>query len=206
MRRNQLFFFFVFLVVYWIFIIVNGNKPLIDQYTEAYLRRIVSFAPIFNGARLLTNLGSKQFLIPFVSLGMIIFYVRFRSAIPSVIFGAGTLLTYYLHLLVKGIVQRARPQIWEAASATGYSFPSGHSMISLVCYGLFIYFVIKLISNKVWRKGLITCFSILILFIGLSRFVINVHYMSDIVSGFIFGYFLLLTFIFIDKKLNKRIY
>lgn len=206
MLQKRLIVFLTFILLYFIFIIINGNEPLIDQFTEKYLRQTVSFTPIFNGARFLTDLGSGQFLIPFVSLMVVIFYIKFRSIIPSIIFGAGTLFTYYVHLLLKGIVQRTRPQIWEAASATGYSFPSGHAMISLVCYGLFVYFVLKFIDNIVWRQRMVVSFGILIFFIGFSRFVINVHYMTDIFGGFTVGYLLLILFIFIDKKLTDQMY
>ena len=49
---------------------------------------------------------------------------------------------------IKHIVRRPRPNVLRLVEESGYSFPSGHSMISVAFYGLVIYFVYKNINNK----------------------------------------------------------
>lgn len=41
----------------------------------------------------------------------------------------------------------------------------------------------------------------LVLLIGFSRYILNVHYLTDIVSGFLFGGIILIVFIKIYKKI-----
>ena len=94
----------------------------------------------------------------------------------------------------------------------GYSFPSGHSMISMAFYGLIIYYVWKNVKNIKIRN--ITCIllSILILLIGISRIYLGVHYASDVLGGFIISIAYLIVFITItntiaelkNKKINKK--
>lgn len=190
-------------VIYWIVQIFQGNLPLIDHLIEQGLRDIVSVEPIFIFARIVTELGSKTFLVPFVFIMMFVFFILYRTVIPSIIFAGGTLFTHGVNMLIKDIVQRERPLIWLEAGGYGYSFPSGHAMISLVCYGLLTYYLSLKVKHSQYRRLLHLCFSLLILLIGLSRFVLNVHYLTDIISGFLFGYFLLLFFLFIDRKWNE---
>lgn len=195
---------FLSIISYWVVQIIHGKLPLLDDFLEQLLRDFVSYEPFFNFARFITELGSKTFLVPFVSLMAIIFFIIFRSIVPSVIFAGGTLFSHIINVLIKEVVQRERPFIWLEASAYGYSFPSGHAMISLVCYSLLAYFLSLKIKQIRGKQLLFISFSLLIFLIGLSRFVLNVHYMTDILSGFMLGYLLLLGFIYLARRFVKN--
>ena len=67
----------------------------------------------------------------------------------------------------------------------GYSFPSGHSMISAAFYGFLIYLIYKKVKNKKLKITLIIVLSILIVSIGISRIYLGVHYTSDVLGGFL---------------------
>jgi len=97
--------------------------------------------------------------------------------------------------LLKHIFVRARPAI-QFLAETGYSFPSGHALISVVLYGSLIYFSSKLKSLGV--KICLISFSILgILILGLSRVYLNVHWFSDIIGGYFLGATILFFGIFL---------
>ena len=53
-----------------------------------------------------------------------------------------------LNQLLKNILQRPRPTEFRIVEETGYSFPSGHSMVSMAFYGYLIYLTYKYIKNK----------------------------------------------------------
>ena len=53
-----------------------------------------------------------------------------------------------LNIILKNIVQRPRPDEYRLITETGYSFPSGHSMVSMAFYGYFIYLTFKYLKNK----------------------------------------------------------
>ena len=97
---------------------------------------------------------------------------------------ANLLIITVLNLLLKNIVQRPRPTEYRLINESGYSFPSGHSMISMAFYGYIIYLIYKYVKNKYLKYITITIFSILIISIGISRIYLGVHYTSDVLAGF----------------------
>lgn len=106
---------------------------------------------------------------------------------------------------IKHIVKRPRPNVLRLVSESGYSFPSGHSMISVAFYGLVIYFVYKNINNKYLKWVLISLLSLLILTIGFSRIYVGVHYFTDVVGGFFLALAYLIVYIYIyNKKVIKN--
>ena len=106
-----------------------------------------------------------------------------------------------LNLVLKSILQRLRPNEYRIINETGYSFPSGHSMISMAFYGYLIYLIYKTVKNKHLKISLITINSILIILIGISRIYLGVHYFSDVIGGLLWGGLLLFSYIkFIERK------
>jgi membrane-associated phospholipid phosphatase len=84
---------------------------------------------------------------------------------------------------------------------TGYSFPSGHSMISMAFYGYIIYLIYKYVKNKYIKWISIVLLSILICSIGISRIYLGVHYTSDVLGGFLISVSYLVIYISSIKKL-----
>ena len=105
--------------------------------------------------------------------------------------------------LIKVIIARPRPEINKLVTETGYSFPSGHSITSMVFYGYLTY---KYINNNKIKIPLIIFLIILIPTIGLSRIYLGVHYASDVLCGFLLGIIYLILFISISKKYLERKY
>ena len=97
-----------------------------------------------------------------------------------------------LNILLKNLIQRPRPEGYRLIQENGYSFPSGHSMVSMAFYGLIVYLIWKKVKNPKERYILCTICAILPILIGFSRIYLGVHYFSDIlagvlISGFVFG-------------------
>ncbi|MDD4688153.1 MAG: phosphatase PAP2 family protein [Eubacteriales bacterium] len=90
-----------------------------------------------------------------------------------------------LNFILKWIFNAPRPigqdgiRTIYADTATGSSFPSGHSQLG---GGLF-YFFFKNSTNRVWK----IVFIIIALFIPLSRLYLGVHFPIDVVAGFVVG-------------------
>lgn len=99
-----------------------------------------------------------------------------------------------LNQALKRIVQRPRPTEYRLIEENGYSFPSGHSMVSAAFYGFFIYLIFKNVKNKYIKWGSITLLSILIILIGTSRIYLGVHYTSDVLAGFVISISYLVIF------------
>lgn len=119
---------------------------------------------------------------------------------------ANTALVTGLNLVLKNIVQRPRPDGFRLISESGYSFPSGHSMISAAVYGFFVYLAYTYIKDKKLRNAVCIALSILIILIGISRIYLGVHYASDVCAGFLISISYLIVFVSIlrRKVLNKE--
>jgi len=106
-----------------------------------------------------------------------------------------------LNNIVKLIVKRDRPKLISLVKETSFSFPSGHTMVSVVLYGFLIYLISKSKINKILKKILIALLSILILLIMISRIYLGVHYFSDILAGFSLALsYLLVVINIIERK------
>ncbi|MCM3717484.1 phosphatase PAP2 family protein [Fictibacillus phosphorivorans] len=91
-----------------------------------------------------------------------------------------------LNLGLKHWFGRARPEN-SLIIEQGFSYPSGHSMGSLIYYGFLGYLVIRSQRGRMFKLLLGIGFISLIVSIGLSRIYLGVHYPSDVLAGFSAG-------------------
>ena len=142
-------------------------------------------------AKFVTNFGGAVFLIV---LTVILIAVIKNKKIGISIFVNLAIITI-LNQLLKRILQRPRPTEYRIIEETGYSFPSGHSMISMAFYGYLIYLIYKYVENKYVKWILISLLSVLICLIGVSRIYLGVHYTSDVLGGFLISISYLVIYI-----------
>lgn len=90
--------------------------------------------------------------------------------------------------LLKSVIARPRPpeQYW-AYIETWYSFPSAHAAMSLAFYGFVAWMVWTTSTSRLIRYASVTGLSTLILIIGFCRLYLGVHYLSDVIGGYILG-------------------
>src|SRR6476660_1285584 len=109
---------------------------------------------------------------------------RWRLALYLLITGAGALA---LDPILKSLVGRLRPVVAHPiAHGTGDSFPSGHSLGSIVCYGAVLLVFLPAARGR-WRPVFITVIAALVALIGISRILLGVHYLSDVVGAWALG-------------------
>lgn len=142
-------------------------------------------------AKFITNFGGAIFL---AVLTIILFILIKNKKIGVSIFANLAIITA-LNQLLKNILQRPRPTEYRIIEETGYSFPSGHSMISMAFYGYLIYLIYKYVKNKYVKWISMVLLSILICSIGISRIYLGVHYTSDVLGGFLISISYLVMYI-----------
>lgn len=97
--------------------------------------------------------------------------------------------------LLKLLVARVRPDALEAlVQERGLSFPSGHSMLGTVTWGIVAVIVARSRLPRPLRMGLVTALIALIFLIGISRIYLGVHFPSDVLAGWITGAVVVLLF------------
>lgn len=147
-------------------------------------------------AKFITNFGGATFLI----VVAIILLLLLKNKKIGISITANLIIVTILNLLLKSILQRPRPTEFRIVEETGYSFPSGHSMISMAFYGYLIYLSYKYIKNKYLKWTTIILLSILICAIGISRIYLGVHYTSDVLGGFLISISYLVIYISATNK------
>ncbi|MGD0699444.1 MAG: phosphatase PAP2 family protein [Trebonia sp.] len=178
---------FVFVLL---LILVRLNwAPLesVDHSAAARLNSLVAGHPaVVSVIKAVTWLGSNGVLWTVTGLAVAVLAIRrrWRLAIYLLVTGAGVLT---LDPVLKALVGRLRPVVADpVAYGTGDSFPSGHALGSVVCYGaLFLVFLPA--TRGPWRRVFTAVIVTLIVAVGVSRLLLGVHFLSDVLGAWALG-------------------
>lgn len=131
-------------------------------------------------------LGSPLwFYVVCIPLGIVLLR-RGRRRLVAFLFTT-TVVGGLVDTVIKNVVNRDRPSLKNPiATAFGHSFPSGHSMMSLVTYGALVLIFLPVIP-KSRRTLAIVGVAVISLAVGVSRLALGVHYISDVLGGYVLG-------------------
>jgi undecaprenyl-diphosphatase len=138
--------------------------------------------------KLLSVAGSGLIEIP-LALLLIVGLVQRKRKAEAWWYTAAALSGWALYALAKLAVQRPRPHVISRLmhGAGWYSYPSGHSMLAPIVFGLgIIVWAAPWPSAALRRTGLVLA-ALLATGIGFSRVYLGVHYPSDVVGGLLLG-------------------
>lgn len=126
--------------------------------------------------------------------GIILYVIGVVVALFFVVRRKWMFTVYWLIALVGGVAlnhilktfyARPRPEFeFPLVIETYYSFPSGHSMMSLIIYGILAYFIWLRLRNPYARILVVFGTALLVILIGISRMTLGVHYLTDVVGGY----------------------
>lgn len=158
-----------------------------------------SLTPI---VKVITWFGNATFILPLT----VVLFILIKNKKTGFLIGLNLVIVTILNQALKFILQRPRPTEFRIINEIGYSFPSGHSMVSMAFYGFLIYLIYKNVKNKYLKVPLIIILSLLIIMIGISRIYLGVHYTSDVLAGFLISIAYLVLYINFANKLmtNKK--
>ncbi|MFJ7636846.1 phosphatase PAP2 family protein [Peribacillus sp. NPDC097206] len=160
--------------------LIEFDKVLINFIQVPFSEQFISFVTT------LTFFGSVTWIVVLIGIFALILalYRRKQLALYLIITSAmGGVFNWGL----KYLFQRERPDIAPLLSVSGYSFPSGHSMASVIVYGSIAVVCLRIVKSK-YMNGIIWFLAFLAsLVIGWSRIYLGVHYPSDVVAGFVAG-------------------
>lgn len=142
-------------------------------------------------AKFITNFGGAIFII----ILTVVLFVLIKNKKIGISIISNLVIITAINQILKRIVQRPRPTEYRIIEETEYSFPSGHSMVSMAFYGYLIYLIYKYVKNKYLKWISIILLSILICSIGISRIYLGVHYTSDVLGGFFISISYLIIYI-----------
>lgn len=144
-----------------------------------------------------TEGGERIFELVSMLGAPVLFVVDFVVAATLAIRRRWQTLTLWAAAIVGGVVldeilklafHRARPDVAsEFITGHSWSFPSGHAMNSLVSYAMLAYILREYVESPRARLSIAVMAAILIAAIGFSRLYLGVHYLSDVVAGYLAG-------------------
>jgi membrane-associated phospholipid phosphatase len=153
----------------------------LDALATTFLHSLASpmLDAAMNGA---TFLGSDLTLIPVLVVAVVYLISRRhrREAVFVMVALGGSVLA---NATMKLFFHRARPELAWADVLPDFSFPSGHSMNSMVFY-LSLALVVWRLRGARWGMAATVLAVVLAVLIGLSRIYLGYHYLTDVVGGF----------------------
>lgn len=99
----------------------------------------------------------------------------------------GMAIAAALNFVLKHIIARSRPDILWLVTKTGYGFPSGHAMKSVVLYTMILLVVYRQVKSGRIRVTILLLLPVLPFLIGVSRVYLGVHNAGDVLAGWVLG-------------------
>ncbi|ANY75406.1 phospholipid phosphatase [Paenibacillus ihbetae] len=187
MRRRWIDFISLCALLAFVLLAALVKHKRIDDWDHAISRYIQSFEQpwITDIAVWLSFIGSRDAIIVLCLITVALQYMLLKHRTEIFLLIGVIIGSSILNLLLKLAFQRMRPDIHRLIEVTGYSFPSGHSMVAFSFYGVLAYLLWRHIEAGRGRIVLVVFAVLMIGSIGLSRVYLGVHYPSDIVGGYL---------------------
>jgi membrane-associated phospholipid phosphatase len=171
-------------------LLVAARWPPMLSMDRGGVREINEFArghtAFVQAMQFLSWLGSGSVEAPLLAMAAVAMLVlrRFRLA---VLLTAVPLGGVAINNAVKALVERSRPVLdVPVGHAPGWSFPSGHAQAAMVTALVLLLALTPLVFGA-WVRVLWGAAAVLVLGIGFSRIALGVHFVSDVVGGYLLG-------------------
>jgi undecaprenyl-diphosphatase len=168
---------------------IRITQELLERDVDAVdrtllLRVIAGRTPWLNAVMVdMTALGSAT-LVALFSLIALAVFVAMRAWSNALQLAASSLGSLVWTVVAKSFIERVRPQdVPRLVEASGYSYPSGHSLSSAALYLTLALLIGRYLSSHRARAAVIAGSLVLIAMVGFSRVYLGVHYPSDVASG-----------------------
>ena len=180
MKRKVSIIIYVLLFCMFLILYLTNNINGFDEYFYNLIINLRSDS-MTTFMKFITFFASTKFIIVLLLIFLIGYFIKKKKLfliIDGIILGE-----VLLNNIIKLLIGRERPELEHLVTETSYSFPSGHTMVSVVLYGHIMYLINKCkIDNKIKIVLNIFC-SLLIILIMMSRIYLGVHFASDVFAG-----------------------
>lgn len=130
-------------------------------------------------------LGKDYVLLGTVCL-ILLYLCAKRDWHASLIFISLLIVSLASVVIFKHLSQSTRPNVVNVVPS-GFSFPSGHTLFAFVIFS-YIAFLVGHIATRIWIKRVVYWSAgIIVCLVFLSRLILNVHWLSDIIGSLLLG-------------------
>jgi membrane-associated phospholipid phosphatase len=161
---------------------VDDELAAFDVELSAALHEHVSRETL-QAFAVITHLGDTNLMI---AIGVIVFayLFKYRDRLVALAWAVATISGGLMNRLLKIIFERSRPvHDHGLVIETSWSFPSGHAAGSMLMYGLLAYLLVRYTKAALHIPIALAGITLIIL-VGSSRVILQVHYLSDVLAGY----------------------
>lgn len=155
----------------------------IDQFNVEVANNRTKFWTSF--FKVFTYLGSFYTLAALAIVAVVLLWFVKKDKRLALFYSITFAAVCVANFIVKRIIRRIRPEHLMIIKETGFSFPSGHAMMTFAFFFMLAHFVWIMIKNKPAKISLVILCAILIEAVSFSRIYLGVHYLSDIIAGWL---------------------
>ncbi|WP_462408918.1 phosphatase PAP2 family protein [Neobacillus sp. Marseille-QA0830] len=186
-----------------IMIKVGANSPFwLDKRSAGWFSGVPdSVNPFFIQV---TEMGDKKGIGAVCLLALLWLLFKKKNYLGSAVLALAVALGNEVSNLIKDAVARPRPELEHLVHVSSYSFPSGHAMVGIVMYFFIAYLVLESIQSRVGKWVTIGITACLLLLIGASRLILQVHYFTDVIGGYALGFLWVSIWIGLYKYFKNR--
>jgi membrane-associated phospholipid phosphatase len=172
-----------------LFLVQDKWSPLLradDGARDELHGYAVEHRPFVTAMRVLSAIGSTQVWLALFTA--VVVWLVMRGYRRLGMFVAVTVAgSSVLNQVVKAAVDRARPVLPDpVAHASGMSFPSGHAQSALVGSAVLLLVFLPWLRGA-WRPTAVVAAVLVTIAIGFSRVALGVHFVSDVLAGYVLG-------------------
>lgn len=193
-KQSRMYFLIVTILGLLFFVIsmfFSDYVILIDEWAIYVVSEYLVSDTLTIVMKIVTNLGG---VLAFANFLFVLFLVISNRKV-GFLMSINLFIAYIFSVLFKNVFRRERPLEMLVDKPFDFSFPSGHTICSIVFYGFLIYVVSKLVKNVNIRRLINFFLVIIIVLVPFSRVYLGVHFLTDVLAGVILGIVCLLSFV-----------
>jgi undecaprenyl-diphosphatase len=181
----------VLLILLLSLVLSRNGAPIWPDRWAAHLAAQHHGPILVRAARAVTRLGTALVVYPVLALAAGLAAARRQRAAVVVTPVLLLLLAQSLRRALADAVGRPRPPAsGHLVASAGWSFPSGHTALATVGYGLTAQLLLMSFGWSTSRRAgrlLAGVTTVLVATVGLSRVELGVHWLSDVIGGWAYG-------------------
>ena len=152
---------------------------------------------------IITHMGSAPVIIGIIAVLLVLPSTRLHYGVPTMTI---SLFSVIIYKILKILIARPRPDLdLRLVAASGYSFPSGHSMNSVIFYGMIIFLILRNSENRRVKRAVCTMLPILLFLIGFSRIYLACHFLTDVMAGWLLGITMVMAVSIAFDEINRNL-
>jgi len=184
--HNKKTFLIISLISFILFIILLlniNNISAVDKLINSDIANM-QFPFLVSISKIIGIIFDPTYIIIASVITSIVLFIRKKK--QALFFGITMIISGIILYAAKELIGRTRPEN-ALASESLLSFPSGHALVSAVLVFFIIYCLVSKIKSRKKRIILDVLLIIAVLLIGFSRIYLNVHWLSDVLAGWLLG-------------------